>query len=305
MASAINLSGLSTYVDQRTDELLTKSVLGAKTLDVIDVMLDVKYQAPLNYLDSTVVFADASTCGWNPDGADAFTQRMITVAPIKVNKEWCARDMRKYWMNYQLLIDANRETLPFEEKIVDENLKAINAKLEKAIWQESTLFTGLLGIISTDASAGIKTYDASAGVDYDEVIDQAYAEITDEMYARGEVTMFVSPTVYRNYIASVNAVCCANREVIDAASEFITYPGDSRVTIRPTEGLAGAEISSKDVYVVVTWAKNLVFGTDVENSENDFKVWYDDKDEMTRFKVLFNAGTQIKFPAEVITIKEA
>lgn len=305
MASAINLSGLSTYVDQRTDELLTKSVLGAKTLDVIDVMLDVKYQAPLNYLDSTVVFADASTCGWNPDGADAFTQRMITVAPIKVNKEWCARDMRKYWMNYQLLIDANRETLPFEEKIVDENLKAINKKLETAIWQESTLFTGLLGIIATDASAGIKTYDASAGVDYDEVIDKAYSEITDDMYARGEVTMFVSPTVYRNYIASVNAVCCANREMIDAASESITYPGDSRVTIRPTEGLAGAEISSKDVYAVVTWAKNLVFGTDVENSENDFKVWYDDKDEMTRFKVLFNAGTQIKFPAEVITITEA
>ena len=77
------------------------------------------------------------------------------------------------------------------------------------------------------------------------------------------------------------------------------------VSIRPTAGLTGAEISSKDVYAVVTWAKNLVFGTDVENSENDFKVWYDDKDEMTRFKVLFNAGTQIKFPDEVITIKEA
>ncbi len=305
MASAINLTGLSTFVDERTDELLTKAVLGAKTLDVIDVMLDVKYKAPLNYLDSTVVFKDASTCGWDPDGADAFTQRMIEVSPVKVNKEWCARDMRKYWMNYQLLIDANRETLPFEEKIVEENLKAINKGLETAIWQESTLFTGLLGVIATDASAGIKTYDASAGVEYDEVIDQAYSEITDDMYARGEVTMFVSPTVYRGYISSLNAVCCANRETIDAASDSITYPGDSRVTIRPTAGLAGAEISSKDVYVVCTWAKNLVFGTDVENSENDFKVWYDDKDEMTRFKVLFNAGTQIKFPAEVITITEA
>lgn len=305
MASAINLTGLSTYVDQKTDELLTKAVLGAKTLDVIDVMLDVKYKAPLNYLDSTVVFADASTCGWDPSGGDAFTQRTIEVSPIKVNKEWCARDMRKYWMNYQMLIDANRETLPFEEKIVDENLKAINAKLETAIWQESTLFTGLLGIIATDASAGIKTYDASAGVDYSEVIDKAYGEITDSMYARGEVTMFVSPTVYRGYISELNAVCCANRETLDAASEVITYPGDSRVTIRPTAGLTGAEISSKDVYAVVTWAKNLVFGTDVENSENDFKVWYDDKDEMTRFKVLFNAGTQIKFPDEVITIKEA
>ena len=305
MASAINLTGLSTYVDQKSDELLTKAILGAKTLDVIDVMLDVKYKAPLNYLDSTVVFADASTCGWDASGADVFTQRTIEVSPIKINKEWCARDMRKYWMNYQLLIDANRETLPFEEKLVDENINAINKKLETAIWQESTLFTGLLGVIATDGSAGIKTYDASAGVDYTDVIDKAYAEITDDMYARGEVTMFVSPTVYRGYIKEANAVCCANRDMLDAAADSITYPGDSRVTIRPTEGLTGAEISSKDVYVVATWAKNLVFGTDVEGSENDYKVWYDDKDEMTRFKVLFNAGTQIKFPAEVITITEA
>lgn len=305
MASAINLSNLSTYVDERTDSLLTKAVLGAKTLDVIEVMLDVKYKAPLNYLDSTVVFADASVCGWDASGSDVFTQRTIEVSPVKVNKEWCARDMRKYWMNWQLLIDANRETLPFEEKIVEENLNAINKKLETAIWQEASLFTGLLGHIATDASAGIETYDASAGIDYSEVIDKAYQNITDDMYARGEVVMFVSPTVYRGYISELNAVCCANREVIDAASDSITYPGDSRITIRPTFGLTGAKISSKDVYVVCTWAKNLVFGTDVENSENDFKVWYDDKDEMTRFKVLFNAGTQIKFPSEVITIKEA
>lgn len=305
MASAINLTALSTYVDERSESLLTEAIMGAKTLDVIDVMLDVKYKAPLNYLDSEVVFANASTCGWDASGSDTFTQRMIEVSPVKVNKEWCARDMRKYWMNYQLLIDANRETLPFEEKLVDENLNAINKKLETAIWQESTLFTGLLGHIAADASNGIKTYDASAGVDYSEVIDKAYQNITDDMYARGEVVMFVSPTVYRGYISELNAVCCANREVIDAASDSITYPGDSRVTIRPTFGLTGAEISGKDVYVVCTWAKNLVFGTDVENSENDFKVWYDDKDEMTRFKVLFNAGTQIKFPAEVITITEA
>lgn len=305
MASAINLNGLNAYVEQKSDELLTKAIMGAKTLDVIDVMLDVKYKAPLNYLDSTVDFADASTCGWKASGSDTFTQRTIEVSPLKVNKEWCARDMRKYWMNYQLLIDANRETLPFEEKIVEENLKAINKKLETAIWQETSLFTGLLKLISTDASNGVKTYDASAGVDYNEVIDKAYQNITDDMYARGEIVMFVSPTVYRGYISELNAVCCANREAIDAASDFITYPGDSRVTIRPTFGLTGAKISGKDVYVVATWAKNLVFGTDVENSENDFKVWYDDKDEMTRFKVLFNAGTQIKFPAEVITITKA
>lgn len=210
--------------------------------------------------------------------------------------------MRKYWMNYQLLIDANRETLPFEEKLIDENLKAINKELETAIWQETTLFDGLLSAVALDAAEQIRLYDASGGIDCNEVIDLAYSEITDDMYTRGEVTIFVSPTVYRGYISSLNAVCCANREVIDAASEVITYPGDSRVSIRSTVGLTGAAIEGNDVYAVVTWSKNLVFGTDVENSENDFKVWYDDKDEMTRFKVLFNAGTQIKFPSDVITI---
>jgi len=305
MSSAFNLSSLTAYVDERNEELLTKAILGAKTLDVIDVMLGVKSKSALNYLDSTIVLGDASTCGWNPQGADTFTQRTIEVHPIGINKEWCRKDMLKYWMNYQLLIDANRTSLPFEEELVNNNINAINKALETAIWQETSLFDGLLSVIATDASAGIKTYDASAGVEYDEVIDMAYSNLTPDMFGRGDVTIFVSPTTYMNYIKSLNAVCCANREMIDAAADYITYPGDSRVTIRPTVGLTGAEISSKDVYAVATWAKNLVFGTDVEGSENDYRVWYDDKDQMTRFRVEFNAGTQIKFPDEVITIKEA
>lgn len=295
MASAINLSNLSEYVEQRSDELLTSAILGAKTLDVIDVMLDVKYTAPLNYLDSTVVLADASTCGWDPQGSDEFTQRTIEVFPVKVNKEWCARDMRKYWMNYQLLIDANRETLPFEEKIVAENIKAINIELEDQIWNNdaSALFPGFLYVLE---DGGATTLDASTASDG---VDIAYDNITDEMYAHGDVTMFMDPTLYRTFIKEANAVCCANRDALDAASDYITYPGDSRVIMRPTAGLAGTK------QIVVTWAKNLVFGTDVEGSENDYKVWYDDKDEMTRFKVLFNAGVQVKFPdqAAIITVE--
>ena len=41
MASSINLNGLNAYVEQKSDELLTKAIMGAKTLDVIDIMLDV------------------------------------------------------------------------------------------------------------------------------------------------------------------------------------------------------------------------------------------------------------------------
>ena len=66
---------------------MTKAVLGANTLNYIDIMPGVKYKDVLNYLDSTVVFGDASVCGWNPNGTDTFTQRTIEVAPIKIKSD--------------------------------------------------------------------------------------------------------------------------------------------------------------------------------------------------------------------------
>ena len=59
---AINVSTLSEYVNQNNGELLTKAVLGAKTLNYIDIMPGVKYKDVLNYLDSTVVFKNGATC---------------------------------------------------------------------------------------------------------------------------------------------------------------------------------------------------------------------------------------------------
>ena len=57
---AIKVNTLTEYVDQRKDELLTKAVLGANTLNHVEIMPDVKYKSALNYLDSTIVLADGS-----------------------------------------------------------------------------------------------------------------------------------------------------------------------------------------------------------------------------------------------------
>ena len=302
---AINVSALTEYVNQNNGELLTKAVLGAKTLNYIDIMPSVKYKDVLNYLDSTVVFGDASVCGWDPNGSDTFTQRTIEVAPIKINKEFCDKDLRKYWMNYQLLFEAGRETLPFEEKFIENNLAAINAELEKQIWHSdksrSGLFNGLIPTIVAE-SAVIKK-ELSAGYNAIAVIDAAYEAMTPTMLIQDPV-IFVSPSTFRSYVHGLNATCCANREIIDAASEKVVYPGDSRVSIIPVPGMEGGRY---DNYCVAlgTPAKNLVYGTDVEGAENTFKFWYDEKEDKFMFKVLFNAGTQIKFPDQIVRVHQA
>ena len=297
---AINVSTLSEYVNQNNGELLTKAVLGANTLNYIDIMPGVKFKDTLNYLDSTIVFGDGSTCGWTPDGSDTFTQRTIEVKPVKINKEFCWKDLRKYWMNYQMLFEAGRETLPFEEKIIETNLKAINAELEKQIWQgDGTNVKGLLSIIS---EADIIDETLSPGFTAIQAIDTAYNAMTPVMLAQNPA-IFVSPSTFRSYVQGLNAVCCANRPMIDAASESIPYPGDSRVSIIPVTGMEG--VTASNAIAIATPAKNLVYGTDVEGSENTFKFWYDEKEDKFLFKVLFNAGTQIKFPDQIVRVREA
>ena len=193
---AINVSALSEYVNQNNGELLTKAVLGAKTLNYIDIMPGVKFKDVLNYLDSTVKFKNGATCGWEPDGEDKFTQRTIEVKPIKINKEFCWKDLRKYWMNYQMLFEAGRETLPFEEKIIENNLNAINVELERLIWQGdgNQPMNGIYEVMKS--SAGIIEKTVPAGYTAIEAIDAAYEAMTPTMLIQDPVIL-VSPSTFR------------------------------------------------------------------------------------------------------------
>lgn len=302
---AIKLNTLTEYVNIHKDELLTKAVLGANTLDHVEKMLDVKYKDQLNYLDSTIVLADGSSCGWNPQGDDTFTARTIEVVPLTVQKEFCWKDMRKYWMNEQLLFAAGKETLPFEQKFVENNINAINAELEKQIWQnvkdtDGALFDGFIKLIS-DAANSHKV-SLAEGYTAIDIIDKTYAALTPVMLLQNP-TIFVSHSTFRNYIQGLNAVCCANRPIVDANTDSITYPGDSRVKIVPVTGLEGAEDKA---LAVASPEENLVYGTDVDGSENEFRLWFDEKEDKFLFKVLFNAGVQYKFDDMiVITTKQA
>lgn len=303
MATQLNLNTLTEYVNIHKDELLTKAILGANTLDHVELMLGVKYKEALNYLDSTVVLADGSQCGWNPQGSDTITERTIEVVPLTVNKEYCFKDFRKYYMNEQLLFDAGKETLPFEEKFAEGNIKAINAELEKQIWmnvkgEDDKLFDGFVKIIG-DAE-GSKKVELEAGYTAIDVIDKTYAAITPVMLLQN-VTIFVSHSTFRNYIQALNAVCCANRPIIDANTDSMEYPGDSRVKIVPVSGLEGADATK--VLAVASPEENLVYGTDVDGSENDFRLWFDEKESKFLFRVLFNAGVQYKFDDQLVLTK--
>lgn len=297
MANTLNISGLTDYVNVHKDELFIKATLGSKTLDYVEIMPNVKYKDALNYLDSEVVLQDGSECGWNPQGSDVFSERYIETKAVEVEKEFCWKDFEKKFMNYQLLWEAGREKLPFEEKIAQSNMNAIQEAVEDLIWNGNDTI-GISGFLADAEAASAATVEFASGSTASEKLDSVVAALSIKMLKKG-VNIYMSYTDFRNYIQEQNGACCAGRPVIDAASESIKYFGDSRITLIPVLGLedSGAMVAAS--------ADALVYATDVEGSERAYRMWFDEKEEKFMFRVLFRAGTAVKFPDEVVLGQEA
>ena len=86
----------------------------------------------------------------------------------------------------------------------------------------------------------------------------------------------------------------ANMPIIDANVEELVYAGDSRIKFVPVAGLEGTD------KIVAAPYDALVYATDVEDSEGIFKMWFDEKEDKCLFKVLFTAGTAVKYADEVV-----
>lgn len=288
---ALNVNALPDYIEVNKDELFVKAVAGTKTLDYIEIMANVKGKAALNYLDSTVVLADGSLCGWDPQGEDTFTQKEIETKLITVQKEFCWKDLRNKWANYQLAIAAGRETLPFEQKIAESNTAAIQKEVEKLVWQglESVELDGLLAQIA-DESASVKVSEGTNAV---EKVEAVIAAIPGGALEKG-VNVFLSWTDFRAYVAAKNASCCGNMPIIDAAVAELVYAGDSRIKLVPVAGLEGTG------KIVAAPYDALVYATDIEDADAIYRMFFDAKESKHLFEVVFNSGTAVKFADEVV-----
>lgn len=288
---AINVNALPEYIEVNKDELFVKAVAGTKTLDYIEVMGGVKGKAALNYLDSTIVLGDGENCGWNPQGEDTFSQKYIETKLIAINKEFCWKTLRNKWLNYDLSIAAGRETLPFEQKIAESNMAAIKKEVEKMVWQGNKT-VGLDGLLAQMA-ADEAVVKVTGGTDTVEKVEAVIAAIPGAALEKG-VNVFLSWTDFRAYVAAKNASCCGNMPIIDAAVAELVYAGDSRIKLVPVAGLEGTG------KIVAATYDALVYGTDIEDADAIYRMWFDEKEDKFMFKVLFNAGTAVKYSDEVV-----
>lgn len=299
MANTVSVSALTEAIDVRRDELIVKSATSSKTAKYAYTMLGVKHKSAVPTLESEIVLQDGSVCGWDPAGSDVFGKVEVEVFAAEVEKEFCQREFENTWLNYQLRWAAGLETLPVEDAIINSQLAQINLAVEKGIWQGIAAI-GLTGYTDQLDALSAVTTNVSFGTGdtmtdkIDSVVD---ALSQDALSNPGGVEVFLSYTDFRKYVREQNASCCANRAVIDAASEELAYLGDSRVKLIPVAGL------ENQGYIVAVPYQGLVYATDIENSENIYDFWFDRKEAKFLFRVLFMLGVAIRYPSLTVVGK--
>ena len=280
----VKLDQLSVYVDENKLDLIRKSVLGAKTINYLNIQTDVVGKTKINLLDTTVQFGDGSACGWNEAGTSTITQREINPAPIKVNMSFCDKAMQKYFMNHQITVAAGRSTLPFEEDFIAGVIEGVGKKLEDAIWNgvniNSVQYDGFVQIVTKQATTGSTVYDS---------VRNLYNGIPSASLM--DTVIFIGIDGFRSLAGELTAKNLYHYDPkVDEAFEMI-LPGTTTKVI----GVPGLDGSNK-AYAINT--KHAFYGTDMQNDNETFDFWYSKDNQEFRLAINFVEGVQVAFPDE-------
>lgn len=290
------VSSLPNYVAENRDILLKNfGLVGGGTRSRIGIQTGVKFKENLNFLEVAPTLQDGLNCELEPAGDVTLTDREMVTAWIEVLIAICPKKLVGKWAEYLVRANANAESLPFEQYIIDGFVAEVNKKIEKLIWQGDTTsnnadlkwINGFAKIFAADGTA----VTSSASTLYAKLVD-FYLGLDDVTLSRG-AEIYVSPANYRALLQELVAANLFHYPSAESGSwpkDFYLPGTDVRVVM--TEGLTGV-----DGYAYASFPDNLRYGCDMENDQEDIAVKYDPIKELFYVKALWNSGVQIAFPA--------
>ena len=291
------VSGLPAYVQTNRD-LIIKSfgLVGTGTRGRIGIQTGVKKVAALNYLALAAQFQDGSECGFNPVDEIALTQKNIVAAAIKVNGQICPETLLGKYAEYLVRVNATENELPFEQYIIDTLVKQINKGIESLIWKGNTagspadLIDGFLTQFAADNGVITATLTGIAAA-YD-AVKTVYFSMPEETLERGGA-IFVDPAIFRALLNDLVVLNYYHYDMGNGNPEELLLPGTD-VRVIKTPGLASTNA------IVGTFAENLVYGTDMENDQEDVDLWWSQDDRLFKYEVKWVSGVAYHFSDQVV-----
>ena len=306
---AYNFDGLTTYTNQQTLPLITKSLFDARTISLITKQVGVKYVSALNLMDTTTAFTYGNTCGFNGTGNETvFTQRNLTAVHTKVHEAICPKSLEQYWMQTQLTAGSRPTTIPFEQVYAEQKVKSIQKALETAVWTGTGSGNSITGFASIFNTASVIDLNDNA---YNWATDLTFATLQSnttnaikllntfeinlpaDIKGHDDVVIFCGIDVFTAIKQGLVAENYFNISYLNGVeNNELTLPG-SNIRLIAVNGLNG----TYDLYA--GRLAHFIFGTDLLNEEERFEIFYAKENDEVRFVCEFKAGVQIAFPDQM------
>ena len=302
---SFSLGTLTAYTEQQRLPLITKAVFSARTAALFTKQVGIKSAAALNLMDTDAALAAGTSCGWTASGTTTFTQRNITVAPMKIQEALCPRSLEQYWMQSQLTQGSTYDGVPFEQAFAEQKALRIAEALENAIWSGSTLVTGMLTILNAASGSTVSgNTGAVSSITTSNVIsvfDNIYNQIPQAILTRNDLVIFCGWNNFRTLIGAFKANTGVMYNQVDLqglADGDIIYPG-TNVRVVAVPGLTGTN------RIVCSYLGNFFYGTDLLSDEENFSLWYSKDNDEVRFQAAFKVGVQVAYPDLVVDFRLA
>jgi len=326
MANTIDLSGLSKYTDQLSQALVRESVLGGETFKYITVIPNIKNAEALNKMTSSFN-AVAGGCGFiSPTGSVVITQNTLSVCPIKVEESICENDLEQYWLGMFMAAGSYNEELSpkqFAQVYTADKQAKLQAFMDDLFWKASptpgrystdtnlTLCSGLLETLDyTGATLSTVSGNGTFSVATTMTVDNAIAIVdgminamntsASQILTESDLTIFLS---YADFNTLVVALRNANyfhytigQEENGASRWTFMYPGQN-IRIVAVRGLNGTKKR------LLTNAKNLAMGTDLDTDYSKFRIWYEDLYDTVYFRAKFKIGANAYYYQNIVYFK--
>jgi hypothetical protein len=321
-------SVLQAYIEEQNYPLIARALTSSPTMALAEKQLNVKGKSAINLADIDVTFQDGSGCAWNESGDITLTQRFIDPAKLKLNMEFCPKELEAIYLRTQLPSGAHYETIPFEEFFANHLVGKISAELEKMIWKSVNPLTKTSSLADgtgnyaffngfRDAVLGASYINANTtafgsgtpvgtplnATNMLEAVQRVYEAAADAVIESDDATVFVGADKFRSMAVGIlNGVGSFNTDAgqlqgynSDMGSLSMVMPG-TNLRIQATSGLT--EVN--DVYLART--SNMFIGMDMDEDASRIESWYSQDDRKFKIAVELTVGAQVAFPDQISVI---
>ena len=308
---------LPEYIEQNKEELIAASVLGATSLTYpMYIKQGVKHKETINFGEVDAPFQAGGACAFNSSGGTTFTQKTLTVADLKVETQYCPKELEEKYTAKYLRPGVKQEALPVAQFITDQMNQKIASQMEKALWQGDVTnhtfdtnlkqFDGLIHQIDAASPVVATAVGAVTTSNVIAIVKDMYAKIPAQILSK-DLVLIVGKDTFRTLVTALAELNYFHVAVSQGLNNWeMTFPFFNLkvVAVDGLSNIAGTGADYKDRMVLTYW-DNLVFVTDLQNDMENYEMWFSKDDRVIKTSIEWKAGTAVKFGTEIVTYKRA